>query len=120
MLKNRLDISISQKMAELALELGVPQDAQIVEDKSLRTYQSALEVKQIMDRYGVKDALLVTSAIHMKRAMLTFEHAGIKVYPAPVSHFETVVRDPLDRFGMFRAVMREYVGLLFYRWKGWT
>jgi|Deesub1362A_J573_1020465.scaffolds.fasta_scaffold00073_89 uncharacterized SAM-binding protein YcdF (DUF218 family) len=120
MLRNKLDICISEKMAELASELGVPEDAQLVDNKSLRTYQNALEVKKIMNRYGLKDALLVTSAIHMKRAKLTFEHAGIKVYPTPVSAFETVITDPLDRLGMFRAVMREYVGLLFYKWKGWA
>lgn len=119
LLKNKLDISISQKMAEFASELGIPQNAQIVEDKSLRTHQNALEVKQIMDRYGFKDVLLVTSAIHMKRAMLVFANAGIKAYPAPVSAFEITITDPWDRLGMFRAVMREYVGLLFYKWKGW-
>jgi uncharacterized SAM-binding protein YcdF (DUF218 family) len=119
LLKNKLDISISRKMAELASELGVPQNAQIVEDRSLRTHQNALEVKQIMDRYGFKDVLLVTSAIHMKRAMLTFANAGVKAYPAPVGAFEPVVVDPLDRLCIFREVMREYVGLLYYKAKGW-
>ncbi len=118
-LKNKLNISISQKMAEFASQLGIPQNAQIIEDSSLRTHQSALEVKQIMDRYGFKDILLVTSAIHMKRAMLTFTNAGIKSYPSPAGAFEVTITDPWDRLGMFRAVMREYVGLLFYRWKGW-
>ena len=116
--KNKLDISISQKMADIASLSGIPQDAQIVEDVSVNTHQNALQVKKIMNRYVFKDALLVTSAIHMKRAMLTFEKAGIKVYPASVSAFETVITDPLDRFGMFREVMREYVGLLYYKWKG--
>lgn len=119
LLRTKLDISISRKMSELASEMGVPQEAQFVENRSLRTHQNALEVKKIMDRCNLKNALLVTSAIHMKRAILTFEQAGIKVYPAPVSGFESVVTDPLDRLCMFREIMREYVGLWYYKAKGW-
>jgi len=116
---NRLDLSISQKMAEIASENGVPEKARIIEEKSLTTYQNAVETKKIMEKYKLKDALLVTSAIHMKRAMLTFERAGVMVYPVPANAFETAVTDPLDRLGMFREVIREYAGMLFYRWKGW-
>lgn len=116
---NKLNFSISQKMAEFALELKIPVDNVMVEDKSLRTYENVLEVKKLMEKFKLNDALLVTSGIHMKRAKLTFEHAGIKVYAAPVSAFETVITDPLDRFGMFREVMREHVGLIYYKWKGW-
>jgi uncharacterized SAM-binding protein YcdF (DUF218 family) len=111
---------VSRRMAELASGLGVPEGAMVVEDKSRRTYEHALEVRGIMVCHGLKDALLVTSAIHMKRAMLTFERAGIRVYPAPANAFETAVTDPIDRLGMFRAVMREYAGLVLYMWKGWV
>ncbi|MBI5238011.1 MAG: YdcF family protein [Deltaproteobacteria bacterium] len=119
MLRHRLDITISQKMSELATELGVPGQAQLIDGVSLRTRGNALETKRIMNEMRLKDALLVTSATHMKRAMLTFERLGIKVYPAPDAAFETEVTDPFERFGMFSIVMREYVGMLFYRWKGW-
>ncbi|MBI5343727.1 MAG: YdcF family protein [Deltaproteobacteria bacterium] len=119
MLGHMLGITISVKMSELATDLGVPREAQMLDTVSLRTYENALETKRIMDENRLKDALLVTSATHMKRAMLTFERIGIKVYPAPDTAFETEVIDPFERFGMFKIVMREYAGMLFYRWKGW-
>ncbi|MEE9543697.1 MAG: YdcF family protein [Thermodesulfobacteriota bacterium] len=119
MLRHHLDVTISERMAEFASKIGVPNDAQIVEKVSLRTYGNAVETKNIMDENGFNDALLVTSATHMKRAMLTFEHLEVKVYPAPTLAFETTIFDPVERFVMFKVVMREYVGMLLYKWKGW-
>ncbi|MDP2690283.1 MAG: YdcF family protein [Deltaproteobacteria bacterium] len=119
MLGHMLDITISVKMSELATQLGVPEEAQMIDAVSLRTYENALESRRLMEENGLKDALLVTSATHMKRAELTFRHLGIAVHPAPAPAYETLVTDPLERFGMFKIVMREYVGMLFYRWKGW-
>ena len=45
MLRCRVDVVISQKMLELALKMGMPKEALIAEEKSLRTYQNAVETK---------------------------------------------------------------------------
>ncbi|OGP18142.1 MAG: hypothetical protein A2V21_308045 [Deltaproteobacteria bacterium GWC2_55_46] len=117
--RNRLDITISEKMSEAATIMGVPLKAQMIDAVSLRTYENAVESGRIMEENGMDDAILVTSATHMKRALLTFRRLGIKVYPAPAIAYEPFVRDPLERLGMSKTVMREYAGMLFYRWKGW-
>ena len=119
MLRHRISTTISEKMAALATRLGVPPRAQLIDGVSLRTRSNAVETKRIMDENGLKDVLLVTSATHMRRAMLTFEKLGIKVHPVPDPAYEVEVIDPFERFGMFKVVMREYVGILVYRWYGW-
>lgn len=110
--------NVAKNMAHFALSVGIPADNIIVEDKSITTYEHAMRVKKIMQEYNIKDALLVTSAIHALRARLVFEKMGLKVSLAPVNAYEISVSDPLDRISIFRAVIREYSALLYYKLKG--
>jgi uncharacterized SAM-binding protein YcdF (DUF218 family) len=106
-------------MARVAVNLGVPPQAILLEDKSTRTYESALQTAEMMKKNNLTTALLVTSASHMKRSMLSFEHAGVKVFAAPAEPVEMYANDSMERLLFFRAVMREYAGLILYKVKGW-
>jgi uncharacterized SAM-binding protein YcdF (DUF218 family) len=117
---NPLKIPEENGMARVAVNLGVPRQAILLEDKSTRTYESALQTAKMMKENNLTTALLVTSAAHMKRSMLSFEHAGVKVFAAPVEPVETYVNDSMERLLFFRAVMREYAGLVLYKVKGWN
>jgi uncharacterized SAM-binding protein YcdF (DUF218 family) len=116
---NPLHIPEENGMARVAVNLGVPPQAILLEDKSTRTYENALETAEMMKENNLTTALLVTSASHMKRSMLSFEHAGIKVFAAPVEPVEMYVYDSMERLLFFRAVMREYAGLVMYKVRGW-
>lgn len=111
--------SLARSMAAVAAGLGVPEEDILLEDRSRRTHENALRSRAVMRREGFQTALLVTSAMHMRRAMLTFERAGLRVFPAPVSPVEASVDDPIERLLVFRAAVREYLGLAFYRSRGW-
>lgn len=113
------EISLAKSMAEVAKQNGIPNEAILLENSSRNTYENAINTAEIMKREGFKTALLVTSASHMKRAKLVFEHAGVEVIPAPVFHIETYIDDPIERVLLFRAVMREYIGLELYEARGW-
>lgn len=113
--------------AELLQAFGVPAEAIIAPGRSLRTYTDAAIVSDIVEREGLGRVLLVTSAAHMPRAIATFRSAQVRAFPAPTD-FE-VVESPQARthpwlpdneaFWQSGRALREYVGMAWYRWKGW-
>ena len=66
--------------------LNVPEDALWYETKSLNTYENALHTRQILDKNGISHIVLVTSAVHMPRALALFEKQGFSVIPAPTDY----------------------------------
>ena len=101
------------------MDLGVPADRIILDDKSRDTFENAKRVKEICNRHHFSRPILVTSAYHMKRSLLMFEIFNMKVTPVPVE-LETWDReyrwpDYLPG-GMeaFRTACREYMGILYY------
>jgi uncharacterized SAM-binding protein YcdF (DUF218 family) len=55
----------------------------------------------------------------MKRAVLCFEQAGFKVYPAPADPIERYATGPIERLDLFWKILREYGAVIYYRVKGW-
>lgn len=80
----------SSDMKEILLDLGIPESSIIEENKSRNTVENALFVKKILEKKGINEVLLVTSAVHMRRAMMIFEKAGMKAIPVPCLHKATV------------------------------
>jgi len=73
-------------MAELLRFLGVPPEAILEERVSRNTYENAVEARRALAPLGVRRILLVSSALHMPRAVGLFEHQGFEVIPAPTDH----------------------------------
>ncbi len=129
------DQAESTDMATLLEFFGVPKTA-ILEDKtSLNTRENAVNVQKILQERQIKQVLLVTSAMHMKRSILIFRHLGMDVIPAPtdfllverdlgepVSSWESIILNILpdsDRLQDFTRVLKEYVGIFIYWLRGW-
>ncbi len=106
-------------MAQEARRLNIPAGDMITEKLSQRTHEQAEEIKKISETRRWESILLVTSFSHMKRSVMVFEHAGLKVYPAPADPYEKYTRDPLQRLRLFKMLLHEYVGIIYYRVKGW-
>ena len=107
-------------MADLAVELGVPRSAILLEEDSLRTHESAINSAIILRARGMKSALLVSSPIHLLRARLAFQAAGVLVFPVDGSRRDVwELSGAGDRFSLFQQAVHEYVGLAFYRIRGW-
>jgi uncharacterized SAM-binding protein YcdF (DUF218 family) len=75
--------SPATEMEGLLLELGVPQEALWLDATSVNTYQNAINSKQILSERGIHQFILVTSAMHMPRAMILFKGEGWDIFPAP-------------------------------------
>ena len=59
-------------MKEHAKYLGVPKKAILLEDKSRNTEEDARFTKEILNKYGYKSCILVTSPYHSRRATKIF------------------------------------------------
>lgn len=73
----------AEVMKQVLEELGVDKKSIITEVKSKDTFENALYVKEICQRYGFKKIALITSAYHMPRAVKAFKGVGLEVLPYP-------------------------------------
>jgi len=71
----------------LEREMGTP--VKWREPRSRNTHENAIESARLLLPAGVRKVLLVTHAVHMRRARRELESAGFEVTPAP-----TVIPDP--------------------------
>jgi uncharacterized SAM-binding protein YcdF (DUF218 family) len=125
----------SSDMAALAMALGVPGAAILEDPTSLNTYQNAVNVKAILEREGISQILLVTSALHMPRSLAIFKKQGIEAIAAPTDFMVTqrtlesmtgsrqsvllsLLPDAPNVARVTRA-MKEYIGIVVYRLRGW-
>jgi uncharacterized SAM-binding protein YcdF (DUF218 family) len=107
--------------------LGLSKSRVTLETRSRNTFENAVFTKALVAPKPGERWLLVTSALHMPRAMGCFRQVGIAIEPWPVD-FRSSPQIDLSRSvvgfpeGMreFDGVMKEYIGLLFYRLTGRT
>ena len=110
----------AEGMKELLLTLGVDKSEIHTDMNSRDTAENAQEVKKLCERLGCKKIILVTSAYHMRRAVLSFQKAGLEVVPYPTD-FKRDMRynlySLLPKMGVFAdsyKALREYLGLVWY------
>lgn len=81
------DTGAEAKIARrMLIDLGVPEEQILVETRSINTTQNARYSAEILRAQGLTQPILVTSAFHMKRAVLNFEKQGIDVVPYPADY----------------------------------
>jgi uncharacterized SAM-binding protein YcdF (DUF218 family) len=66
--------------------MGVPEDAMILQGDSANTAQDADFSTSIIKKNNWKRVVLVTSALHMPRAVGLFNRLGVEVIPAPTDY----------------------------------
>jgi uncharacterized SAM-binding protein YcdF (DUF218 family) len=118
-------ISESEIMRRGLLELDVPDSMILLESESKVTREEATESAQILRQRGITSCVVVTSDLHMRRALATFRNAGLNAVPAvavdPIS-LERPARMWLpsqQALEFSQEVVHEYVGLAWYRVRGW-
>ncbi|HRT10061.1 MAG TPA: YdcF family protein [Candidatus Paceibacterota bacterium] len=122
----------SDIMAELLTNLGVPRDAIVQESASRNTREHAVNLESMLKEQGFHRILLVTSALHMPRSMGVFRKncPTIEFVPAPTDfrivdrelpwHRELVNLIPTpSSYLQFSETMHEYLGMAWYKLRGW-
>ncbi|WP_405082779.1 YdcF family protein [Paenibacillus chitinolyticus] len=73
-------------MKEHAMELGVPEQAIVLEDRADSTYENAVFSKKVIEKHAFKSVTVVSSDYHMRRVKLLFDRAfkdsGIRLHYA--------------------------------------
>jgi uncharacterized SAM-binding protein YcdF (DUF218 family) len=107
---------------ELAAAGADPEDI-VTESKSNNTFQNARFSAPLLE--GFDKIYLVTSGLHMRRAMLYFSHFVKGIEPAPADRMQTLLSFiPISpNLIYFDFAMHEYIGMLMYRiynFMGWN
>lgn len=86
-------VSDSEIAKNYAIELGIPADDLLIEDRSHYTSENLTEAKLIMDSLNFSTALIISDPLHMKRAMALATFTKIKCQPSPTktSMYRTTV-----------------------------
>ena len=71
-------------MAAMAQALGVPAARLMVESASATTFEQARNIERLLAKSEPRPRYLVTSAVHMPRALATFTSSGMDVCALPV------------------------------------
>ena len=118
----------AEMMRDILTMWQVPERSILVEDRSRNTRENALFSKEIINSINCDQPLLVTSAAHMPRSVAAFERIGITVFPVStdIRAVEESNLTPMDflpdagALSMTNTVLREWLGQLVYRWRGWN
>ncbi|MCD6048292.1 MAG: hypothetical protein K0S08_1939 [Gammaproteobacteria bacterium] len=111
--------------AQKLIMLGVnPQDI-LLESNSKNTYQNALFTKQLLQQVCLANVALVTSAWHMRRAVLFFHQAGVLVSPAVSDYFVAKAGIIPSSYNLILTdlMLHEYLGIVqfhLYNFMGWN
>jgi uncharacterized SAM-binding protein YcdF (DUF218 family) len=118
-------------MKALAISLGVPENAVILEDKARNTYENVDFVARILGKKGWDKILLVSSPYHMRRASLVFNKVAknIRVDYTPIPKSIFYSHEDRNSYGrknwkrinleQIKGIVHEYLGILYYWWRGY-
>ncbi|AFY90309.1 protein of unknown function DUF218 [Chroococcidiopsis thermalis PCC 7203] len=129
------DSAEATDMSALLKNMGVPESAIVQEPNSRNTYENAVNVRQILTQRGIRQILLVTSAMHMPRSLSIFKRLGIAAIPAPTDfqvstqEFQELASSPeakllsllpdASSLFLFTQTLKEYIGIVIYWLRGW-
>ncbi len=122
------NVSEARIMSSALRQHQVPEQAILLEDSSDTTRENGFYTVQLLREHELSHVLLVTSALHMPRAMAVFRRLGVNATPAPVRPQIVRPRRPdysiwmpdLRALNASRSIIKEYAGLLVYWMRGWT
>jgi len=119
------EIPEARIMKKFLVDLGVAEHMVILEEESRDTDDNISRVKEICIRMGFKHPAIVTSAYHMKRALLLAKSKGLEAVPV-ATDFKTW---PNRRFYSYHFLpeagclrnsaiaIKEYMGMAYYGMK---
>ena len=118
----------AQLGAAFLTEIGIP-SAHLILDNEARTTKGHVDyIAELLAEYRLETFLLVTSAVHMRRAEAVFRAAGLEpVSIATDFQVNTETQMSIRRFlpsvsalSLSTAAIHEYIGYSYYRVRGWV
>jgi uncharacterized SAM-binding protein YcdF (DUF218 family) len=120
----------ADELRDAMLIMGVPIEHILTENNSRNTYESAMEVKKILDQRGIKpsDCLLITSAFHMRRSLACFRKAEAEMaYFTTDFYTHRTVFTPdvlfipkVEAIFIWQRLFKEWIGFIAYKIAGYV
>ena len=98
-------------MRALALAMGVPETAIVVEDRARNTFENAVFCGTIIRRRAWRRVIVVTDGFHLARALFVFRRIGLDVEGEAVAR-----RPPISRWWWLRQHADERARLAYSAW----
>lgn len=115
----------TESLVDALVRQGVPERALLSTSKSHSTYEDSKFSAPLLYQVHARKILLVSYAAHMPRTVAVFRPRRFRVIPAPAleaPHRATGVGWTPNRANYWsaRAWLHEYIGLWYYRLRGWA
>lgn len=114
----------SNQLKQILVQNGIPEDRILVDSESLNTYQNAVNSKAILDSLNAESTLLITSALHMRRARAVFHNQGIDCevfgtdFYSGGYQWDQFIFPSLDSFHLWSKYFHEVFGYMVYAVSG--
>ncbi|MDG1429192.1 MAG: YdcF family protein [Crocinitomicaceae bacterium] len=119
----------AKQVKKLLVSWGIPEEDILTEESSINTYENAVETVKVLKKHKeIKSYILITSGIHMRRALACFASAGIKcesfstdLYTNQTGdyHWDQNIIPNVDNFTTWNKLFKEIVGYIVYDVKGY-
>lgn len=114
--------------AFLTENCGVPDSIVIIDTVSRNTYENAVETKKIMNARGLKSAIMITSAWHMRRAEGCFNKVDLDVDIHPIDGMyneqgpnpSNLIIPNTGSIIKWENLMHEIAGIIIYKLQGYN
>ena len=122
------DVKEADLMDSFLRKIKIPSSDILIDTLAENTHQNAVYSKIILAGYpNLSKFLLITSSVHMRRAMGCFEKEGIKVTPYPTNlvnsdgpwNFEYLFIPQASNFLIWNGTIHEMVGFMVYKIMGY-
>ena len=115
----------AKQIKELLIKWGIPESDILTEEKSINTHLNAKMTKSLLDRSypEFSSFILITSGIHMKRALACFDKEGLKCTPFSTDLYSNQTRNyfwnqyiipSIDNFIQWNKLLKETFGYISY------
>jgi uncharacterized SAM-binding protein YcdF (DUF218 family) len=122
------DMLESALLRKYVISIGIPDSVILVDSISDNTYQNAIYCADILKKDCPKGKyLLITSSIHMRRAIGCFKKAGIEVTPYStdkrtgkrIFDFKHYLIPSIEALSAWNSFIHEIIGYLMYAVRGY-
>lgn len=101
------DINEAESMRKMAVELGVPKEAILLDTEGVNTKATVKNTAEIFDRLDIKRVLAVSHFYHLPRIKMSYQRRRWEVYTVPAK--ETYLLTQMPKY-----ILREVVALWLY------
>lgn len=115
----------ARQMKKILVGWGIPETDILTEEKSVNTHENAMETVKLLNRSypELKSFVLITSGLHMRRALGCFQKEGLTCTPYPTDlytnrtgnfYWDQYLIPNVRNFSIWHDLLKEVVGYVTY------